>query len=46
MHHVNDFSEFEKVNSFFFTEIPAYVEFNSGILSWLVIDTGAPFLFY
>ncbi len=46
MHHVNDFSEFEKVNSFFFTEIPAYVEFNSGILSWLAIDTGAPFLFY
>ncbi len=46
MHHVNDFSEFEKVNSFFFTEIPAYVEFNSGILSWLVIGTGAPFLVY
>lgn len=46
MDHVNDFSEFERVGSFFFTEIPAYTEFNSGILSWLVIGTGVPFLFY
>ncbi|MBT6431381.1 MAG: hypothetical protein HOK30_27195 [Rhodospirillaceae bacterium] len=46
MDHVNDFEEFKDVGSFFFTEIPAYVEFNSGILSWLVIGTGIPFLIY
>ncbi len=46
MAHIDDFSEFEKVDAFFFTEIPAYVEFNSGILTWLVIGTGVPFLMY
>ncbi|MDA1098033.1 MAG: hypothetical protein O2967_03530 [Proteobacteria bacterium] len=46
MDHVDDFAEFKAVNSLFFTEIPAYVEFNSAILTWLVIGTGVPFLFY
>ncbi len=46
MHHVDDFEEFDAVDSFFFTEIPAYVEFNSGLLTWLVIITGIPFLIY
>ncbi len=46
MDHVNEFSDFELVHAVFFTKIPAYVESNSGILSWLVIGTGVPFLAY
>ncbi|MDP6831646.1 MAG: hypothetical protein QF512_11840 [Alphaproteobacteria bacterium] len=46
MDHINDFSEFERVGSLFFTEIPAYVEFNSGILRVLVLGAGVPFLCY
>jgi hypothetical protein len=46
MDHVDDFHEFEEVSSLFFTSIPAYVETNSAYLSWIVIGTGVPFLFY
>jgi hypothetical protein len=46
MDHVDEFYEFGKVRAVFFTAIPAYVESNSGILSWLVIGTGVPLLFY
>ena len=46
MDHINDFSEFERVSAVFFTEIPAYVEFNDVLLRVLVIGAGVPFLCY
>lgn len=44
--HVEDFDEFERVGSVFFTSIPAQVEGFTGALTWGVLGIGVPFLAY
>lgn len=44
MLHIEDFDEFEKVGSLFFTAIPAYTMERQGILRWFILLVGLPFL--
>jgi len=46
MDHVNDFYEFEAVGSVFLTKIPARVASHQGILTWLMLGIGIPFILY
>ncbi|MFV1995639.1 MAG: hypothetical protein ACC661_09400, partial [Verrucomicrobiales bacterium] len=46
MLHIEDFDEFEKVGSLFFTAIPAYTMGHQAFITWAVVALGTPFLVY
>jgi hypothetical protein len=46
MLHIEDFEEFEKVGSLFFTAIPAYTMERQGILRWTILLVGVPYLLF
>lgn len=46
MDHVDYFDNFKRVESVFFTAVPARVESIHGILTWIVLGVGTPFLIY
>jgi len=46
MEHIEEFGEFSRIGSAFFTSVPAYVESNQRYLTWAMILFGTPFTAY
>ena len=46
MDHMDEFEEFRRVESVFFSSIPAFVESNRRFLTWGVLIAGIPFLIF